>query len=119
MKNKLFRLFLVLMVMTVTVGLVGCGQATNQALGDLTVTSSNVGNHTHDIVILRSAIQNPPAGQVIYTSTMTGSTPHTHTVTLTQQNLTDIQRAAPVTVTSSVDANHSHVWTILGTAPAK
>lgn len=112
MRNKLFRLFLVLLA---TAALVGCGNSTNQALGDLTVTSTNVGNHTHDIVILRSAIQNPPAGQVIYTTTSAGSPAHTHTVTLTQQNLTDIHNAAPVTVTSSTVNGHTHDFLILGT----
>ena len=115
MRNKFFRLFMVLIVATAMMVIPGCTQSNQAALGDLTVTSTNVGNHTHDIIILRSAIQNPPAGQVIYTTTSAGTPAHTHTVTLTQQNLTDIKNQAPVTVTSSTVNGHSHDFLILGT----
>ncbi|MEW6087822.1 MAG: hypothetical protein AB1498_05910 [bacterium] len=72
------------------------------------VSSVDTG-HSHFVRILYADITNPPAAGVTYTSSSSG---HTHTIFLSQQQLTAINAGSTVTVVSSVDSGHSHNWTI-------
>jgi hypothetical protein len=90
----------------------GGGDATPAAPApgfDIASSPDNTG-HSHLVRILDADLAAPPAGGVIYTST--GS--HTHTVPLTQQQLTDINNGLSVTVISSLGGApaHTHTWTI-------
>jgi hypothetical protein len=79
--------------------------------------SSAVENHSHDVGIGSGDLANPPAAGVQYTTTM--ALEHTHTVTLTQAQLSTLNSGGPVTVTSSDAVNpvtgttHNHTWTNL------
>ena len=112
MRHKFFRIFLVLMVTVAIIAAPGCGSS---ASGDLTVTSSVVGGHSHQITIAGTDIRTPPPGQKVIISTAVGTPSHTHTVTLTTQDYTDIGNGLPVTKTSSTDAGHSHDFSIIKT----
>jgi hypothetical protein len=66
--------------------------------------------HSHSVRILTSDLTNPPASGVVYTSSVSDG--HTHTIALTQQQLTDINNGVSVPVVSSVTNAHTHGWTI-------
>jgi predicted small lipoprotein YifL len=85
-------------------------QATPSA-GDFTVTSTAVNGHTHDITVKAADLA---AGTgVTYTSTVGGSIPHTHTVTLTPAIINDINAGKTDNVSSNPDSTgHTHDWPI-------
>ncbi len=85
----------------------GGGAAAPAAGGDFTVTSTpdNTG-HQHAITVRAADLA---AGvQVTYTSTATGSTIHTHTVTLTPAQINDINGGKTDSISSSIDLGHAH-----------
>jgi hypothetical protein len=77
------------------------------------VISSVVFGHTHNVTMQFTDLADPPSGGITYQSD--GAT-HVHQITLSQQQLTDINNGATVTATSTVVNNHTHDWTI--TKPA-
>ncbi len=82
--------------------------AESSSPGDITVTSSMVANHTHNVTIPGADIENAPAEK---TYTSDGAT-HTHTVTLKQADFQNIKNGQEVTVTSSMVGNHTHTFTV-------
>lgn len=85
----------------------GGGGAAAPAAGDFTITSTpdNTG-HQHAITVRAADLA---AGvQVTYTSTATGSTIHTHTVTLTPAQINDINGGKTDSISSSIDLGHAH-----------
>jgi hypothetical protein len=95
------------------ISLKGCGSSSSDnaaaPANGFSVTSNpdNTG-HTHNVAIPLADLATPPSGGATYTSD--GS--HTHQITLTQQQLTEINNGASDTVRSTVVNNHSHEWTI-------
>lgn len=88
----------------------GGGTAAVLAPGDFVVPSTSVNSHTHNITVRAADLA---AGvQVVYTSTFAGSTPHTHTVTITPAQITDINGGKTDAITSSTDLNHNHEFVI-------
>jgi hypothetical protein len=59
--------------------------------------------------VLNADLANPPV-EVTYTSTSSGG--HTHAITLSQAQLTEINGGGTVTVTSTENSGHTHSWTI-------
>ena len=98
------------------ISLKGCGGSSSSdntaaPANSFSVTSNpdNTG-HTHNVVILFADLTTPPSGGKTYTSTISGG--HVHQITLTQQQLTDINNGGTDSVTSTIDGGHSHEWTI-------
>ncbi|HSB33381.1 MAG TPA: hypothetical protein VLG39_02885 [Nitrospirota bacterium] len=95
------------------ISLNSCGSSSSSGspapANTFSVTSNpdNTG-HSHNVFIPFADLTNPPAGGQTYTSD--GS--HVHQITLTQQQLTDINNGGSDSVTSTVVLNHSHEWTI-------
>ena len=79
--------------------------------GTITVYSSTTANHTHNITISASDLNNPPSSGKTYTSSTTNG--HSHALTLTQAQLIDINNGNTVTVISSNNNGHTHTWTII------
>lgn len=85
-------------------------------------TSSLVSQHTHLLCVPTSDLESPPAGGATYTSSVapdplaTGapdSGAHTHTVTLSQAQLSSVQAGQSVTTTSSISLEHDHTFLIV------
>ncbi len=105
---------LIAVLMVVILPLYGTGCGSTAATGDITVTSTSVFGHTHQITVLAADLQSPPPEKVI-DSTAAGSPSHTHTVTLTLAQYTSINNGQTVTVTSSNTAGHTHDFVIAKT----
>jgi hypothetical protein len=86
-----------------------CGSKGDGACDGLQTTSTVAFGHTHTFCVPTADLTNPPASGATYTSS--GPDP-THTVTLTQGQLQSIQSGQTVTVTSSVNGNHTHDFAI-------
>lgn len=96
------------------ISLKGCGGGSSSdnaaaPANGFSVTSNpdNTG-HTHNVTILLTDLTAPPAGGKTYTSD--GS--HQHQITLSQQQLTDVNNGGSDSVTSTFVAGHSHEWAI-------
>jgi hypothetical protein len=94
--------------------LTGCGSSSNDTpaapADSFSVVSSLDAAHTHTISFPLADVANPPSGGKTYTSV---PTTHVHTITLTQQQLTDINNGATVPVVSNPDNTaHTHTWAI-------
>ncbi len=92
-------------------GVLSCGKSTSP--GDITVTSSVssvTGDHSHQVTISGSDIDNPPAGGRTITTTYVNY--HSHTITLTQQDFQTIKDGGTVNVTTSEASGHTHTFTI-------
>jgi hypothetical protein len=80
-------------------------------------TSTNVSNHTHTLCVPQSDLTSPPAEGATYTSSNNldpiNDEYHTHTVTLSAQQLSSIEGGAEVLVTSSLDDLHTHQFAIV------
>jgi hypothetical protein len=70
--------------------------------------STVTNNHDHSLCVPSTDLSNPPAGGATYTTSLNDG--HTHTVTLSQQQLQTIQSGGSVTVTTS--APFAHDFTI-------
>ena len=80
------------------------------APGDLSAVSSNVQGHFHRATIPARDIVDPPPGGAIYTSTT--ELGHSHTVGLSNTQLTDLQqKGAAVSIGSSSSGSPSHSHT--------
>ena len=112
MKNGIFRLLTALIAVVAVILISGCGPSVSS---DITVTSSVVLGHTHQITVAAADIKSPPSGPKVITSTSAGTPSHTHIVTLTQPDSIDIGNGRPVTKTSSTEQGHSHDFSILKT----
>src|SRR5512145_1900012 len=91
----------------------GCGGdeggGTAQPAG-FRVTSSVDFQHSHSVFVPLADLASPPSGGQSYTS---NGASHQHVITLSQQQLTDINSGRTVTVVSNADdAAHTHAWTI-------
>lgn len=82
------------------------GASADAATGDLVVTSTVVGTHSHEFTLPGTAIATPPAAG--YSDSSTTSSGHAHTVTLTQQQIQTIAGGTAVTVSSSSTSGHKH-----------
>jgi hypothetical protein len=111
-RKFLIGLSIALIAGPATLSLKGCGKSSSENAAvpadSFSVTSSLVAGHTHNVVIPFADLATPPSGGKTYTSD--GS--HQHQITLTQQQLTDINNGGTDSVTSTVVNNHSHEWTI-------
>jgi hypothetical protein len=91
------------------------------ACSGVETTSTTVEAHTHSLCVLTTDLTNPPAAGVTYTTTAatTSYGSHSHMVMLTQAQLTMIEAATEVTVTSSSVLNpmtnqpHTHDFMIV------
>ena len=102
------------MLAGVTITISGCGgddnatPAPSAQTTDKSGTVSTDAGHTHTGAVITAA--QFTAGNAI-TLTLTGSTTHTHTVALTQAELTQISGGTRVSKTSTTDNAHSHTVT--------
>jgi hypothetical protein len=101
------------MLAGVTITITGCGgddePTTNPTspATDKSATVSTDAGHSHTAVVTAAQLT---AGNAI-TLTLTGQTTHTHTVALTQAELTQISGGTRVQKTSTTDNAHSHTVT--------
>ncbi len=87
--------------------LAACGSAAPK-VPSLSYTSTNVEGHTHSAAIADSLLSAPPASPTeLDTSNVFN---HIHTVTLTQQNLQDIENGQTVNITTSSADGHTHAF---------
>lgn len=100
----------VIVVSIVLLGGLACGDG---ATKDITVTSSTVHNHSHNVTISGANVDDPPSGKTL-TTTEDGAVPHTHTITLSKQDYEAIKEGQEVTVASSAfpGDNHTHTFVI-------
>jgi len=101
------------MLAGVTITLSGCGddkppQAPSPIATDKTGTVTTDAGHSHTGAVITAA--QFTAGNAI-TLTLTGATTHTHTVSLTQVELSQISAGTRVQKTSTTDNTHSHTVT--------
>lgn len=75
-----------------------------------TFTSTDVQYHTHTVTIQRSEIDTPPSGG-ISRQTSTASS-HSHTFTMSQDQLMSVQGGSSVQIETDVVSGHSHTFTI-------
>jgi len=100
------------MLAGVTITISGCGDDDNPTANptppaDKNATVSTDAGHTHAAVVTGAQLA---AGNAI-TVTLTGATTHTHTVALSQAELTQISANTRVQKTSSNDNAHTHTVT--------
>ena len=101
------------MLAGVTITITGCGgdddnPTTNPTPAtDKTATVSTDAAHSHTAVVTAAQLT---AGNAI-TVTLLGATTHTHTVDLSQAELTQIRSGTRVQKTSTTDNAHSHTVT--------
>lgn len=82
---------------------------------DITVTSTVTLDHTHQVTIKGTDIDNPPSADKTINTTEYGTAGyggHYHTITLTPQDYQTIKDGGTVTVTTSVVNEHTHDFTI-------
>ena len=93
--------------------LTGCGKSEDDAPAPATgfsVVSSVDFAHTHSIVFPFTDLTSPPSGGKTFTSE---PSTHVHTITLTRQQLTDLNTGATESIVSNPDATgHNHTWTV-------
>ena len=87
------------------------GAPATQSGGMDVYTSSVAGAHTHTFTMADSAITTPPAAGVSGESSTDDS--HSHTVTISADQLTSVGMGESVEVTSGVTSSHSHVFTFV------
>ena len=101
------------MLAGVTITITGCGGDDNPTTNptppatDKSATVSTDAGHTHTAVVTAAQLT---AGNAI-SVTLTGQTTHTHTVALSQAELTQISGGTRVQKTSTTDSAHSHTVT--------
>ncbi|MGE5186135.1 MAG: hypothetical protein ACM31C_28965 [Acidobacteriota bacterium] len=89
----------------------GSGPGTDAASCDgIDTTSSVAASHTHTLCVPNTDLSSPPAAGATYTTSNNGG--HTHTVTLAQAQLQQIEEGGTVTVTSSNVQGHTHAFAI-------
>ena len=97
------------MLAGVTITISGCGDDTAPSPpSDKTGAVTTDAGHSHTGAVITGA--QFTAGNAI-TLTLTGATTHTHTVSLSQAELTQISAGTRVQKTSSFDNAHSHTVT--------
>ncbi len=76
------------------------------------VSNADNTGHVHEIEFTLNDFSNPPAAGASYTSTVADG--HSHNVTLTNSQLTEVYGGQDMDVTSSVAGSppHSHAWTL-------
>ena len=93
------------------------GPNTSGGCDGIDATSTVVDAHDHMVCVLTSDLTNPPAAGVTYTST--NASGHTHSVTLTHDQLAAVEAGTEVTVTSSVAVDtyngqsHTHEFMVV------
>ena len=87
----------------------GCGPSGGGNPTTDTYTSTITNGHTHDITIAIADFDAPPVGGFDGSTTQSGG--HTHTVTLTQDQLKSIGGGGSVTVSTTVAGGHLHDFT--------
>jgi hypothetical protein len=112
MKSVKILIILALASMLIVISF-GCSSPNTTA--DFIVTSSVTGNHTHNVTISGTDVDNPPVSKTITSD----GTSHTHTITLTQQDYQSIKSGKTVTVTSSSSGTPAHTHTFTITKPVQ
>ena len=102
------------MLAGITITISGCGDGDNATApsptpGDRSGTVSTVDGHTHTGAVITAA--QLTAGNAITLTLAAGATGHTHTVGLSQTELTQISGGTRVQKVSSTDSAHSHTVT--------
>jgi len=99
------------MLASVAITITGCGDDSPAAPTpvDRTGAVSTDNNHTHPSVTITSA--QFTAGNAITLTLANGTTTHTHSVALSQGELTQISAGTRVQKATTTDNNHSHTVT--------
>lgn len=77
-------------------------------------TSSVALSHTHTVCVLASDLSSPPPSGATYTTS--GSSGHTHQISLSHDQLGNIQAGQSVAVTSTNVQGHTHDFAIMKSA---
>jgi hypothetical protein len=95
------------------VPLAGCasGSMPVDCDGDFAASTASAG-HSHTLCVPSTDLASPPPGGFTYTSSSSGSPPHTHDVSLSQVQLAQLAAGQPVKVTSGASLDHTHDFTI-------
>lgn len=72
--------------------------------------STTAEGHAHSVTIQRSEIENPPENGISRSTSVSGG--HSHTFSMTQQQLQNVRAGETVRVTDSVVSGHSHEYQI-------
>jgi hypothetical protein len=80
------------------------GSSSNSSCDGVFETSTVTNNHTHTLCVPSTDLSSPPSSGMTYTTSFDDG--HSHTVTLTQAQLTTISDGGSVTVTTSSPAPH-------------
>jgi hypothetical protein len=94
---------------------IGFRRATPQGNERQVFASSRAEDHQHDLEIPTSDVEAPPTGGRVYTTSLAAGAPHTHTVTLSAEDLGRLaHRDVLDVVTSPADmpAPHTHTFTL-------
>jgi hypothetical protein len=92
----------------------GCGNSEGVSGGSggttiFTVDPAGVGPHIHSFSIPNSTLQMPPAGG--FTASTTSNSGHSHSITLTQADLMDIEAGMAVSDSTTIASAHLHAFT--------
>jgi hypothetical protein len=95
-----------------TLGGAACSSSTtpSNTTTSQTFTSTSVQSHTHTVTIQKTEVDSPPSGGISRQTSTSGG--HSHTFTMTQDQLNSVKNGASVQIETSVDSSHSHSFTI-------
>jgi len=109
------RKFTLISSLAALLGAVGCGGDDNTLAGcdGVGAVSDVVDGHSHTVCVPASDLARMPSVSILYTtSTAQG---HTHQITLSPEQISTLASGGTVAdVTSTVDAGHSHTFTLGG-----
>ena len=94
----------------VSTGSIACSDNESGSGGSAsrTFTVDMANGHTHDFSIPNSVLSSPPA--LGYVATTTSDSGHTHTVSMSQQDLLDIEDGTGASGSTSFNSAHLHGW---------
>lgn len=75
-----------------------------------TFTSTSAQSHTHTVTIQKTEVDTPPTGGISRQTFTSGG--HSHTFTMTQDQLNSVKNGTSVQIETSVESSHSHAFTI-------
>jgi mono/diheme cytochrome c family protein len=118
MNITLKSFFVLALLVAVSTLLSGCGEDKEDNVPTTKLTASAVASetatdaHGHTVTIPFTDVSSSPALLSQYRSSDTNG--HSHVIALSKEQLTDLSSGMRLTVTSSTQNTHSHLWNISG-----
>jgi mono/diheme cytochrome c family protein len=118
MFKRLGQMIVSALLIATTTLLVGCGEEKEDNVPASKLTASTVASdpaadgHVHSVVIPFTDISATPSVTSQYRSGDTSG--HSHVIALSTNQMADLSNGMRVTLTSSSQNTHSHIWNILG-----